>query len=190
MKWEPCCPLVSVSSLTFLSQQVLLHLVHLIIFRNCIFRFYLYLYFVNFESISLAEKAVIRTIVAVLGKSMSEASFTIMFLYTTELYPTVVRLVNDKQLYQLGDNVLDWDDLSLSYFVPSPRQNGLGYTSFLARLGVSISPLIMLLDDVWHLLPAATYCAVAVGSGLVTSLLPETLNTQMPELIEDIERPR
>uniref|UniRef100_A0A3Q3IHX6 Major facilitator superfamily (MFS) profile domain-containing protein n=1 Tax=Monopterus albus TaxID=43700 RepID=A0A3Q3IHX6_MONAL len=62
--------------------------------------------------------------------------------------------------------------------------------SFLARLGVSISPLIMLLEDVWHLLPAVTYCAVAIGSGLVASLLPETLNTQLPEFIEDIEKPR
>ncbi|XP_041839456.1 solute carrier family 22 member 7-like [Melanotaenia boesemani] len=106
------------------------------------------------------DKWLIRTIVAVLGKSMSEASFTIMYLYTTELYPTVV------------------------------RQNGLGYTSFLARLGVSISPLVMLLEDVWHLLPAATYCLVAVSAGLVASLLPETLNMQLPEFIEDIEKPR
>ncbi|KAF3850611.1 hypothetical protein F7725_012383 [Dissostichus mawsoni] len=60
----------------------------------------------------------------------------------------------------------------------------------LARLGVSISPLIMLLEDVWHLLPAVTYCAVAVGSGLVASLLPETLNTRLPESIEDIEKTR
>uniref|UniRef100_A0AAX7SV33 Major facilitator superfamily (MFS) profile domain-containing protein n=1 Tax=Astatotilapia calliptera TaxID=8154 RepID=A0AAX7SV33_ASTCA len=106
------------------------------------------------------DKWTVRTVVAVLGKSMSEASFTIMYLYTTELYPTVV------------------------------RQNGLGYTSFLARLGVSISPLIVLLEDLWHLLPAATYCAVAVGTGLVASLLPETLNTRLPEFIEDIEKPR
>lgn len=74
----------------------------------------------------------------------------------------------------------------LSFF----RQNGLGYTSFVARLGVSISPLIMLLEDVWQFLPAATYCVVAVSSGLVASLLSETLNTQLPEFIEDIEKPR
>nr|XP_046273594.1 solute carrier family 22 member 7-like [Scatophagus argus] len=106
------------------------------------------------------EKWVIRTVVAVLGKAMSEASFTIMYLYTTELYPTVV------------------------------RQNGLGYTSFVARLGVAISPLIVLLEDVWHLLPAVTYSAVAIGCGLVASLLPETLNSRLPEFIEDIEKPR
>ncbi|CAJ1052327.1 solute carrier family 22 member 7-like [Xyrichtys novacula] len=101
-----------------------------------------------------------HTVVGVIGKAMSEASFTIIFLYSTELFPTVV------------------------------RQNALGYTSFLARLGVSVSPLILLLEDVWHPLPAATYCAVAVGSGLVASLLPETLNTQLPQHIEDIEKPR
>ncbi|KAM6940202.1 solute carrier family 22 member 6-B-like [Xenentodon cancila] len=106
------------------------------------------------------DKWLLRTIVAVLGKSMSEVSFTIIYLYTTEFYPTVV------------------------------RQNGLGYTSFLARLGVSISPLVVLLEDVWHPLPESTYCAVAVCSGLVASLLPETLNTRLPELIEDIENPR
>lgn len=39
---------------------------------------------------------VIRTVVAVLGKAFSEASFTIVYLYTTELYPTVVRLVSNK----------------------------------------------------------------------------------------------
>ncbi|XP_033480753.1 solute carrier family 22 member 7-like [Epinephelus lanceolatus] len=106
------------------------------------------------------DKWVIRTVVGVIGKAMSEASFTIIYLFTTELFPTVV------------------------------RQNGLGYTAFVARLGVSISPLIMLLEDVWHLLPAVTYCTVAVVSGLVVSLLPETLNIRLPEYIEDIEKPR
>lgn len=70
------------------------------------------------------------------------------------------------------------------------RQNGVGYTAVVARLGVSISPLVMLLEDMWYLLPAVTYCTVAVASGLVTSLLPETLNTRLPESIEDIEKPK
>uniref|UniRef100_A0A665T902 Solute carrier family 22 member 7-like n=1 Tax=Echeneis naucrates TaxID=173247 RepID=A0A665T902_ECHNA len=105
------------------------------------------------------DKWVIRTVVAVVGKALSEASFTIIFLYTTELFPTVI------------------------------RSNGVGFTSFLARLGVSISPLVMLLEDVWHLLPQVTYCAVAIGAGLVASLLPETLNKFLPEFIEDIEKP-
>ncbi|XP_075900802.1 solute carrier family 22 member 7-like isoform X2 [Nelusetta ayraudi] len=106
------------------------------------------------------EKRIIRTVVGVFGKALSEASCAIIYLYTAELYPTVV------------------------------RQNGLGYTSFVAWLAVSVSPFIVLLEDVWYLLPALTYCAVAFGSGLVASLLPETLNARLPETIEDIERPR
>lgn len=43
-----------------------------------------------------SDKGVIRTAVAVIGKALSEASFTIIFLFTTELYPTVIRLVNNK----------------------------------------------------------------------------------------------
>ncbi|XP_056441397.1 solute carrier family 22 member 7-like [Gadus chalcogrammus] len=103
---------------------------------------------------------IIRTVVAVCGKGLAEAAFTIMFLFTAEFYPTVV------------------------------RQNGIGYTSFVARLGVSIAPLIILLDDVWRLLPQVIYGAVAVVAGLVASKLPETQNTRMPEFIEDVEEPR
>ena len=60
----------------------------------------------------------------------------------------------------------------------------------MARLGVSIAPLIALLDDVWLPLPAVIYCMMAVGSGTVATLLPETLNRRLPEFIEDIEEPR
>ncbi|RXN29831.1 solute carrier family 22 member 7-like protein [Labeo rohita] len=101
-----------------------------------------------------------RTVIAVLGKGLSEASFTTVFLYTTELYPTVM------------------------------RQNGLGYASFMARLGASISPLIMLLEDMWKFLPEVIFCTVAIFSGLIAWLLPETNNTRLTETIEDIEEMR
>ncbi|KAF5909550.1 solute carrier family 22 member 7-like, partial [Clarias magur] len=104
------------------------------------------------------EYQTIRTIIAVLGKGLSEASFATLFLYTTELYPTVL------------------------------RQNGVGYSSFMGRLGASISPLIMLLDDVWLHFPQVVFGVMAILSGLVALLLPETNNAQLPETIEDIER--
>uniref|UniRef100_A0A8C5NNZ4 Solute carrier family 22 member 7 n=1 Tax=Junco hyemalis TaxID=40217 RepID=A0A8C5NNZ4_JUNHY len=99
----------------------------------------------------------LRSIVAVLGKGCSEAAFTTVFLYTSELYPTIL------------------------------RQNGMGYTSFLARLGGALAPLVFLLDEVWRSLPEVTYCAVAVCSGATAFLLPETLNARLPEGIEDVE---
>ncbi|AWP14668.1 putative solute carrier family 22 member 7-like [Scophthalmus maximus] len=101
----------------------------------------------------------VRTVVAILGKGLSEAAFTTAFLYTSELYPTVV------------------------------RQNGLGYTNFVSRLGVAVAPLILLLEDVWTLLPQVIICSVAVLSGLVALLLPETLGAKLPETIDEIEKP-
>lgn len=70
------------------------------------------------------------------------------------------------------------------------RQNGLGYTSLTSRLGVSVAPLILLLDNVWTPLPQIIICSVAIMAGLVSLLLPETMNVQLPETIEDIENPR
>ncbi|KAJ8361532.1 hypothetical protein SKAU_G00180570 [Synaphobranchus kaupii] len=62
------------------------------------------------------DMSLYRSIVAILGKGCAAASYTTVFLYTPELYPTVV------------------------------RQNGMGYNSFISRLAVSIAPLVTLLD--------------------------------------------
>lgn len=129
-----------------------------------------------------------RTVIAVLGKGLSEASFTTVFLYTTELYPTVMRLEFTMSLFKLL-NTLWLKMLLLSPFYVY-RQNGLGYTSFMARLGASICPLIMLLEDVWTLLPEVIFCTIAIFSGLIAWLLPETNNARLPETIEDIEETR
>lgn len=102
----------------------------------------------------------VRAVAGVLGKGSSEASFSTASLYTTELYPTVV------------------------------RQNGIGYTNLVGRVGVIVAPLILLLDDVWTPLPQIIICSVAVASGLVSLLLPETLNARLPETIDDVEKPR
>nr|XP_028577589.1 solute carrier family 22 member 7-like [Podarcis muralis] len=104
-----------------------------------------------------AEHGHLRSAVAILGKGFSEASFTTVFLYTAELFPTVV------------------------------RQSGVGCCSFIARLASSIAPLIMLLDDTWRYLPPLIFSVVALVSGTVAFLLTETTNIQLPETIEDVE---
>ncbi|KAL7861456.1 hypothetical protein SRHO_G00128970 [Serrasalmus rhombeus] len=101
-----------------------------------------------------------RTVVAVMGKGFSEASFTAVFLYTTELYPTVL------------------------------RQNGMGFCSCVARAGVSVAPLISLLEETWTPLPQVLFCSIAIIAGLLALLLPETHNIRLPETIEDVEQTR
>ncbi|XP_029949203.1 solute carrier family 22 member 7-like [Salarias fasciatus] len=99
-----------------------------------------------------------QTAVGALGKMFSEAAFTTLYLYSTELYPTVL------------------------------RQNGLGYCSFLGRLGVSICPLILLLEDSWAHLPNMVFFLVALAGGVSASFLRETKNTRLPETIDDVEQ--
>ncbi|KAK2817094.1 hypothetical protein Q5P01_025285 [Channa striata] len=104
------------------------------------------------------EMSVARTVVAVFGKAFSSASFATLVLYSSELYPTVV------------------------------RQNGMGYNSFMARLGVSVAPLIVLLDDVWKELPQLVLCSLALLGAMAARTLAETRNRCLPETIEDIEQ--
>lgn len=70
----------------------------------------------------------------------------------------------------------------------SDRQNGMGFNSFMARLGVAVAPLILLLDDVWMQLPQVVLFSSAVLGGIVASTLPETRNRCLPETIEDVEQ--
>ncbi|KAG7485086.1 solute carrier family 22 member 7-like [Solea senegalensis] len=104
------------------------------------------------------DMSVVRSVVAVIGKGFSSASFTTVVLYSTELYPTVV------------------------------RQNGMGYNSFMARFGVAVAPLILLLDDIWKELPQVVLCSIALLGGIVARMLSETRNRCLPETIEDVEQ--
>ncbi|KAM5166749.1 solute carrier family 22 member 7 [Callospermophilus lateralis] len=100
------------------------------------------------------------TALAVIGKGFSEAAFTTAYLFTSELYPTVL------------------------------RPTGIGLTALVGRLGGSLAPLAALLDGVWLSLPKLAYGGIALLATCTTFLLPETRQAQLPETIQDVERKR
>ncbi|XP_056382939.1 solute carrier family 22 member 6-A-like [Hyla sarda] len=103
------------------------------------------------------ELQIVRTSLAVFGKGCLAASFSCVFLYTTELYPTVI------------------------------RQSGLGLGSTMARLGGIVAPLVKLLGEFYPFLPLLIYGGAPILSGLLIYFLPETVNKPLPDTIEEVE---
>ncbi|XP_034004135.1 solute carrier family 22 member 6-like [Trematomus bernacchii] len=104
-----------------------------------------------------ADMQTVRTTLACLGKCFTSASFTTVYLYTSELYPTVL------------------------------RQTGLGFVSTMARVGSMAAPAVLILDEVLPALPSVVYGGAAVLASVFACFLPETLNKPLPDTIEDVE---
>ncbi|XP_062288608.1 solute carrier family 22 member 6 [Scomber scombrus] len=124
------------------SQAVCLFLSALIIFANI---------FVP------TDMQTLRTTLACLGKGFTSASFTTVYLYTGELYPTIL------------------------------RQTGMGLVSTMARIGSMAAPAVLILDEVFPALPSVVYGGAAVLAAGFACFLPETLNVPLPDTIDDVE---
>ncbi|XP_049807194.1 organic cation transporter protein isoform X1 [Schistocerca nitens] len=105
-----------------------------------------------------ATGSVSAVTVVMLGKFFIAGSFAIIYNYTAELFPTVV------------------------------RNTALGVGSMCARLSGALTPLITLLDSFDKKLPSVIFATIAIASGLLSLLLPETLNKPMPQTLEDGEK--
>ncbi|XP_022447413.1 solute carrier family 22 member 6 isoform X2 [Delphinapterus leucas] len=106
------------------------------------------------------DQSIVRTSLAVLGKGCLAASFNCIFLYTGELYPTVI------------------------------RQTGLGMGSTLARVGSIVSPLVSMTAEIYPSVPLFIYGAVPVAASAATVFLPETLGQPLPDTVQDVENRR
>ncbi|XP_021002541.1 organic cation transporter protein isoform X2 [Parasteatoda tepidariorum] len=92
------------------------------------------------------------------GKFFNSASFDIIYIYTAEIFPTVVRNV------------------------------AVGSSSMFARIGALLAPFIRQLGDVTHpIVPMALPGGLSVISGLLLLLLPKTIGKTLPDTIEEGE---
>ncbi|XP_070313617.1 solute carrier family 22 member 6 isoform X3 [Odocoileus virginianus] len=106
------------------------------------------------------DKSIVRTSLAVLGKGCLASSFNCVFLYTGEVYPTMI------------------------------RQTGLGMGSTMARVGSIVSPLVSMTAELYPSVPLFIYGAVPVAASTAVALLPETLGQPLPDTVQDLENRR
>uniref|UniRef100_A0A8C4S3T9 Solute carrier family 22 member 6-A-like n=1 Tax=Erpetoichthys calabaricus TaxID=27687 RepID=A0A8C4S3T9_ERPCA len=96
----------------------------------------------------------------VIAKGLFASCFKCVYMYTSELYPTII------------------------------RQTGMGFASTLARVGSMTAPLVMMLEDYFSYLPGLTYGLFPIIAGCFVFFLPETLNVPLPDTIDDVEQPK
>ncbi|XP_015189080.1 PREDICTED: organic cation transporter protein [Polistes dominula] len=94
---------------------------------------------------------------AMIGKLAITSSYGAIYVFTAEQFPTVIRNV------------------------------GLGACSTFARIGGVIAPYINHLSEIWTPLPLVIFGSCALFGGMMSLLLPETLNKKLPESIQDGE---
>ncbi|XP_027271168.1 solute carrier family 22 member 13-like isoform X2 [Cricetulus griseus] len=98
------------------------------------------------------------TVLAVMGKFASSSAFTISYVYTAELFPTVV------------------------------RQTGMGFVSIFSRIGGIVTPLVMLLEQYHKAIPMILFGSLPIGAALLCALLPETRGQTLKDTIQDLEQ--
>ncbi|XP_059811408.1 solute carrier family 22 member 6-A-like [Hypanus sabinus] len=57
----------------------------------------------------------------------------------------------------------------------------------MARVGAIVAPMVRLSGDYLPFMPMTIYGGMAILSGALAFGLPETLNTQLPDTVEDVE---
>jgi len=89
------------------------------------------------------------------GKFFISGTFGVIFVYVAELYPTEVRSV------------------------------GTGMGSMAARIGGVGAPYVLLLGEKQVWLPLVTFGTLTIVGGIVSLMLPETLNRPIPQTIAE-----
>lgn len=95
---------------------------------------------------------------AMTGKLLISASFGIIYLWSVEIFPTVI------------------------------RNGSMGLMSMSARAGGVISPMINLLENVSPTLPYLIFGILTFSAGVLNYFLPETMHRVLPQTMDDMLR--
>ncbi|XP_074033457.1 solute carrier family 22 member 4 [Leptinotarsa decemlineata] len=96
-----------------------------------------------------------RLLIFLLGKCGAAVVFTLIFVFTTELFPT------------------------------SSRHSILSLCSMIGKIGSLLAPQLPLLARMNHAAPLMIFGIIAVTAGILSLFFPETVDTKLPETIEE-----
>uniref|UniRef100_A0A8C8IX57 Major facilitator superfamily (MFS) profile domain-containing protein n=1 Tax=Oncorhynchus tshawytscha TaxID=74940 RepID=A0A8C8IX57_ONCTS len=100
---------------------------------------------------------VLVIILSMTGKFAIAIAFGLIYLYTCELYPTIIRSL------------------------------AVGSGSMMCRVGSIVAPFCVYLADIWQYLPQLIVGILAFIIGVLTLLLPETLGEPLTSTMEEAE---
>ncbi|KAM4770788.1 solute carrier family 22 member 16 [Rhinophrynus dorsalis] len=97
----------------------------------------------------------VAIIMSMAGKFSISIAFGLIYLYTAELYPTIVRSL------------------------------AVGSGSMMCRMGSVVAPFCVYLTDVWIFMPQLLVGIMALLTGILTLMLPETLGKPLTNTMEE-----
>ncbi|CAG5134163.1 unnamed protein product [Candidula unifasciata] len=105
----------------------------------------------------------VTVMMSLIGKFGASAAFAIIYVFSAELFPTVM------------------------------RNSGMGLSSFSARIGGILAPFIADIGNVIEgdfavALPLIIFGVVSIAAGLLALLLPETAYRKLPDTVEDAKQ--
>ncbi|XP_044278558.1 solute carrier family 22 member 6-A-like [Varanus komodoensis] len=104
-----------------------------------------------------AEMLMVRLVFVVLGKGCLAAASMCLYLYSGELFPTVI------------------------------RQTGTSFVTIMARLGGIVAPVVLMAGDYHRFLPLVIFGVSPILSGVSAAFLPEMFNVPLLDTIEEVE---
>ncbi|XP_072887488.1 solute carrier family 22 member 6-A-like isoform X2 [Hemitrygon akajei] len=117
------------------------------------------------------------------GKKEEAEEITAAFLKSS----MEAELTSNKGTYNAFDLFKTPTVRRITFCIMSIWQTGVGFANTMARVGAIVAPMVRLSGDYLPFIPMIIYGGMAILSGASAFALPETLNTQLPDTVEDVE---
>lgn len=145
----------TISAIVEIIAYLLTHIILDRLGRKAPYVFFLFAAGVSCLSISFVSDNLIVVTLAMIGKFCASAAYAIIYLYTSELFPTSI------------------------------RNTGMGACSMMARVGAMSAPKILDLSAISPNLPFIVFGVSGIICSASSIILPETLNRELAENIKE-----